>query len=263
MTCNQLKSSIQEWVGSEIECRSSVDDGLIATLPFLKPNGDFIEVGLEPLPGNQWRISDLGDTHATLFLAGVEMLEEYARAGEFDRIKKNFGLVEDQRELYVDVASDDMLARMFDFVHGIQSALALQLTIRPTTLARDFDSEVYRFFVEQRSDIGVPPESVNGKTGKWKFHFTLNHQHPETLVKAITATSRPAAMRLAKQSVFEIKDVEEVRPIEVVVIADDDGDRQRYWEPQVMNVFSGYQVPVLRFNTDRDELVTFASLHAL
>ena len=77
MTCEELRASVQDWIGTEFEYRPSLNDCLIATLPLPKPNGGAIETGLEPLEGDRWRASDLGETYDTLYLAGVEMADEH------------------------------------------------------------------------------------------------------------------------------------------------------------------------------------------
>jgi hypothetical protein len=86
MNCDDFKSSLLKWMGSRIECRSSGSDSLVAALPILKPNGDPIELGLEKVSSNLWKLSDLGDTHSTLFLGGVDLFDEYVRAEEFRQI---------------------------------------------------------------------------------------------------------------------------------------------------------------------------------
>ena len=99
MNCEELKSHVLSWFGAETECRASGSDTLIATLPILKPNGDPIEIGIEPSSGGDWRLSDMGDTYAVLYLAGVEMYEEYVRAEEFRQIIKAHSIADEEREL--------------------------------------------------------------------------------------------------------------------------------------------------------------------
>lgn len=76
MNCEELKASVLRWIGQEIQCRSNGRDSLIATLPLLKPNGDAIEIGINAVGSDRWRLSDLGDTYGILYLAGVDLLEE-------------------------------------------------------------------------------------------------------------------------------------------------------------------------------------------
>lgn len=261
MTCEEFTSSVQRWLGSEIECRSTIDDGLIATLPLLKPDGDFIEVGLEPLTGGRWRICDLGETHATLFLAGVTLADPYSRTGEFEEIKRAFGISEDGDRLYVDTGdSESLVESIFSFVHGVQSALALQFTIKFSSPSRDFTAVVNNFLAKHQTSYTIPTESISGKSGSWKFQFILNHGRPETLIKTVTAGSRSKAMALAKQTVFEIRDVIEVRPSsDVVVITDDEGEREGHWGSKQMNVFDAYGVKVYPFIRRQNDLLELAS----
>ncbi|MFZ0481069.1 MAG: hypothetical protein WAL71_18160, partial [Terriglobales bacterium] len=87
MDCQQLKSSITDWFGSEIECHVHDSGVLTAVLPIFQPNGDAIEVGVQSLDQTTWKISDLGITHHTLYLGGVDVSdEESERTDEFKEI---------------------------------------------------------------------------------------------------------------------------------------------------------------------------------
>lgn len=261
MNCEELRASVVRWFGNEIQCRASGPDALIATLPILKPDGDPIEIGIEPT-GGQWRLSDLGETYSTLYLAGVELYEEYVRAEEFRQIVAAHKLADEDNELSTVAKQDELIDRMFDFVQAIQSMLALQMTVKPKLEKRDFPSLVAKFFAEQRTSFDVPSENIQGKTGRWKFNFVLNHVGKETLVKALTATSAGAALRSAEQNVFEIRDVQEVREVAAVVITDDEGYREHHWKPHVLAIFRGYEIPIYPFQRGRQGLLKLAADYA-
>jgi len=258
MDCEQLKSSVLRWFGREIECHTSERDALIATLPILKPNGDPIEIGVEPIGKQQWRLSDLGDTYSTLYLAGVDLPEEYVRGQEFRQIIEAHRIQDDQRELSVETSASELIDTMFDFVHAIQSMLALQLTVRHEQPSRDFASIVAKFLAEQHVSFEVPTH-IDGKTGRWKFNFVLNHVREETLIKTLSVGNRTQAMRRAEESVFEIRDVEGLRGmVNAAVICDDEGDREALWGPPVSRIFDGYNVPVYPFFGNREKLIQLA-----
>jgi hypothetical protein len=262
MDCEQLKSSVLGWFGSEMECRVTGDDCLTVTLPILKPNGDPIELGIEATGQRMWRVSDLGETYATLFLAGVELNDEYVRAEEFRRVVVDHRITETDQELSVETSGDRLVETVFDLVQAVQSMLALQLTVKPKQVSRDFSAIVAKFFAEQRTSFEIPPGPIEGKTGRWNFNFVLNHVRPETLVKAVTANSKAAAMRQAEQSVFEISDVRELRNADAIVIADDEGSRSELWQPSVLRIFSGYDIPLISFEAKKDELIRLAQRYA-
>ena len=264
MNCQELKSSVIQWMGQEIDCRvtGQHQECLSAVLPILKPNGDAIEVGIEPVGPDLWKLSDLGETHATLYLAGVELNDEYVRAEEFRQILSVHRIADQQQELVMEVSTDELIGRMFEFVHAMQSMLALQFTIKPKQSNRDFPSVVAKFLAEQGASFEIPPEAIQGRSGKWKFNFSLNHVKKETLVKALSATSKPQALRGAEQSVFEINDVLAIRDSNAVVIADDEGPRHAFWHPGVMRVFSEYNVPVYSFLASKEELTQLARSYA-
>jgi len=258
MNCEDLKSSMLRWFGEELECHSNGRDSLTATLPILKPNGDPIEIGIESAGAQQWRLSDLGETYSTLYLAGVDLFEEYVRAEEFRQIVAAHRIKDSEKELSVEASSGDLVGSVFDFVHAIQSMLALQLTVKPKLEGRDFPSMVAKFLAEHGASFEIPSEHVDGKTGRWKFNFIFNHVLPPTLVKALSVTSKNQALKFAEQSVFEIRDVQEVKSTEAVVIADDEGSRAAFWQPQVLRIFDGYEIPVYPFTAKREELARLA-----
>jgi hypothetical protein len=245
-----------------IEIASTSLDSLVATLPLLKPNGDVIEVGIQSTGSNGFRLSDLGETYATLYLAGVDLLEEYVRGEEFRQVVIAHKITDSEKELSVETSSGQLVERLFDFVHAIQSMLALQLTVKPQQEKRDFSAIVARFLAEQGASFEIP-ERVDGKTGRWKFNFILNHVREETLVKALTATSRAQALRSAEQSMFEIRDVKEIRETDAVVIADDEGFRREYWSPATVRIFEGYDVPVFGFQGQKEKLSELAAKYRL
>jgi hypothetical protein len=257
MNCEELKSLVLRWMGQEIECHTS-GEFLVATVPLLKPNGDAIEIGIAPINDRRWKLSDLGDTYATLYLAGVDLLEEYVRGDEFRQVAIAHKIRDYEKELSVETSSEQLIETLFDFVHAIQSMLALQLTVRPQQERRDFSAIVAKFLAEQGASFEVP-DRINGKTGRWKFNFVLNHVREETLVKALTATSKGQALMSAERSMFEIRDVQEIREAEAIVIADDEGYRREYWGPATLRIFEGYEVPVFTFQSQKNELAQLAA----
>ena len=256
MTCHELKTTLASWMHKELECEDRGKDRFVLTLPLLKPNGDSIDLGLERL-SDRWRISDMGNTHATLFLSGVDLAG--VRGVEFKEIKQSFKIVESGRELLVESAPSQVGGAVFEFVHAIQSILSLQLTVAHRPVKRDFPAVVARFFAEHRTSFEVPARGVQGKTGIQPFNFVLNHNQPPTLVKALSAGDRRAADSAAKLTVFEVGDVRLLRgPTKAAVIADDEGRRAKLWDADLLRVFDGYDIPVYRFLNDNAKLTELA-----
>ena len=258
MNCDELKRSVLRWFVEEIECHTTDSDAIVATLPILKPNGDPIDVGIEEIGGHRWKISDLGDTYSGLYLAGVDLPETYVRGQEFNQLVEAHQIEDDGSELSVETSAEDLVERMFDFVHAIQSMHALQFTVKTEAPSRDFPSIVAKFLAEQHASFEIP-RYIDGKTGRWKFNFILNHVREETLIKTVTASGKREALRRVEESVFEIQDVRELRPTtEVAVIADDEGDRDVLWGESVSRIFEGYRIPIYRFEGNREPLVQLA-----
>jgi len=232
-------------------------------LPFTKPNGDAIELGVRSTDKSNWFISDLGDTHETLYLAGIDIREESDRRDEFAQILSDHSITDVGNELSL-MSKGDLAEDIFDFASALNSILALQLTISTKAPSRDFSSVVAKFLAEQKASFEIPVEKTPGKSGSWKFNFSLNHLHPETMVKTVTAQTTTAALRQAQTSVFEVGDVREVRhEFAAVVVLDDEGERRSIWKPHIMRVFEGYKIPAIPFNAGKDQLLSLVEKYSL
>src|ERR1700691_2695864 len=140
MNCEELKSSVLGWLGSEIECRPSGGGSLIATFPVLRLNGDAIEIGISPAGDNRWRLSDLGETHSMFFLADLDFHNDYVRSEELNQILIAHRLSNDDQEISTEVTSEDLADKVFDFLHALQSMSGLQYTAKPRKETRDFNT---------------------------------------------------------------------------------------------------------------------------
>jgi hypothetical protein len=265
MNCEDLKASLLNWFGSEIDCRPSTDDNdsLLATFPMLRLNGDAIEIGISPTENGRWRLSDLGETHSMFFLGDLDFHEDYVRAEEFNQILVAHQL-KDAEEISTEVDGDELADRIFDFLHALQSMSGLQLTAKPRKVQRDFNTIVAMFFAEQRASIAIPTEPIEGLGGKWKFDFSLNHVAKETLIKTISTVGKNQIVGLTERATFEIGDIRKLRPdAGAVVIGDDHGkERETLWRPDVLRIFKEYEVPFYAFEGDSDSLVQLAQKYS-
>jgi hypothetical protein len=264
MNCEDLKLSVIEWFGSEIECRSSEDGSLVAAFPVLRLNGDAIEVGISPVGENRWRLSDLGETHSMFFLADLDFHDDYVRAEEFNQIVIAHRLEDIDQEISAEATGDELAVRIFDFLHALQSMSGLQFTAKPRKEHRDFNTIVAMFFAEHRASIEIPTDPIEGISGKWKFDFSLNQVAKETLLKTISTVGRNQVVPLTERATFEIGDVRKLRSdATAVVIGDDHGkERETLWRPDVLRIFKEYGVPFYAFEHDNDDLVQLAQKYS-
>src|SRR5260370_6146534 len=99
MNCDELKTSILGWFGSEIECQPSGNASLVATFPLLRVNGDAIEIGIEDTGNGRLRLSDLGETHSSFYLARLDFYQHYVLADDFKQIVSTHRIRDRQEEL--------------------------------------------------------------------------------------------------------------------------------------------------------------------
>ena len=261
MDCDELKSSVLNWFGSEIECQPIGDNRFVATFPIMRVNGDAIEIGISLGNDGRWKLSDLGETRATFFLDDLDFHQQYIRAEELNQIAAAHRLTHQGEEISVDISVDELPDGIFDFLHALQSMSALQFTAKPREIHRDFPSIVAKFLAEQKAIFEVPPDYVEGLCGRWKFDFVLN-QRDETLVRTISTQSKTSVVKLAEQATFEIGDVRKLREIGAVVIGDDHGkERESVWRTGVVRIFTEYGIPFYAFEGDQDGLIDLAAKH--
>jgi len=259
MDCEELKSSVLHWFDSELECRPSEGGSVVATFPVLRVNGDAIDIGISPAGNGRSRLSDMGETHETFFLADLDFHDEYERAAEFKQIITAHELTDVDKEISIEVPNEELTDRIFDFLHALQSISGLQYTAKPRKVERQFNLIVAMFFAEQHAAITIPTEPVQGIGGSWKFDFALNHTN-ETLIKTISVTDY--AMGPSERAIFEINDVKNLRPETLgVTIVDDYKERATLWTPDMRRLFAEYKVPVYEFEANNDALVEFAQKH--
>jgi Domain of unknown function DUF1828. len=261
MNCEELQRAIRDWVGAEIECHSSGANSLSICLPLYRPNGDSIELGIEQISPEKWRISDFCYTRSALYVGGVELGDD-ARSEEFQRILESFQLREIDNELTLEVGMEGLVESVFDFAHAVQQMLSLQLTLRPQQPTRDFVAIVAKFLAEQRASFEIPAEPIEGMSGRWNFSFKMNAVAEETLVKTVTATSRSSAMTAAERSTFEILDVRKTGHQNSVVVADDIGQREGLWRGEVQRVFEANNIPIIAYESKREALTQLAAKYA-
>jgi hypothetical protein len=153
--------------------------------------------------------------------------------------------------------------RIFEFLHALQSMSGLQFTAKPRTEKRDFNIIVAMFFSEQRADITVPTEPIEGLGGSWKFDFSLNHSRQPTFIKTISTVGKNQIVPLTERALFEIGDIAKLAgSFDGVVIGDDHGrERAALWSPPVLRLFEQYRVPFYAFEGDQDNLVQLAQQH--
>src|SRR5208282_2545075 len=158
MNCDELKSSLLGWFGSEIECSTTGDNSIVASLPVLRLNGDAIEIGIAPVGENRWRLSDLGETHEMFFLADLGFHDDYVRSEELNQILIAHRLSDRDQEISTEATTEELADKVFDFLHALQSMSGLQFTAKPRKETRDFNTVVAMFFAQQRASIEIPTE---------------------------------------------------------------------------------------------------------
>lgn len=262
MNCEELKAQISGWFNQELQCHANGNTFSLA-LPLQKPDGDFLEIGLESLGSGRWRITDFGDTQAHFYLAGID-LSETSRGDEFRQIIQDFKINNAEQELSMETSADQLSAALFDFTHVLQSILALQFTVRPQLVSRDFQAIVARFFFERRVLPEMPATPFPGKSGNWKFNFILNRVKSPTLVKTLSAQKSGSPMTLAERSVFEINDLHAGgNQTPAVVVLDDEGERAKGWTPRVLRVFDEYGIRYFPFEAKQRDLENLAKEYAV
>ena len=99
---------------------SQTDNGCFVLTPFLRPDGEAIQLQVETGPDGNVRLSDMGDSLGYLYVNGLTLSNSVMESAQ--RISRGFGVTLSRNELSVE--SDDQAVG--DALHRlIQAALAV------------------------------------------------------------------------------------------------------------------------------------------
>jgi len=215
--------------------------------PFLRPDGDYIEV--EAIPQNDGKIllTERGESLDYLYSIGLRMnTEEFKRTLSLIARQNNIEL--SREELFILTEKEKIGESLYKLINAIFTVCCLSYRKRLTiprfkqkgieTIVRDFLKKEGIHFIEDYT--------VEGKLIPHAFRFYVNERKP-TLIQPLSPKDEEDALNEAMILGFEWIDIMERHPYyERVVIIDDLGKKEAFWDDRALKVLEAYSAFVGR-----------------
>ena len=221
--CRELVDSYLKLMSDDFEITPS-DGGCYVLTPFMRPDGEAIELEMTTLPDGKIRLSDMGDSLGYLYVNGLTLtrtvVEKTRRIAHRNRVSLRQGaLVADE-----DTVHGDGLHRL---IHTTLEATAL-IQGRRSADRVNFNTEVESFIIQSGVVYDVD-FSVSGQRESHTFSFHVDSGR-NLLVQPITAAKEAVAHAWAERWAYRFSDTKaggaDCHPIAVL---DDRGNRKAVW----------------------------------
>ncbi len=245
-TCPDIVQRYLNLLADDFEVTPS-DRGCYITTPFMRPDGDAIDLELTFFPNGSVRLSDMGDTLGYLDVSGIRLTDSVL--DKVRRIARRNGVDMWRGALLIDgddAAQGDALLRL---THAVMEASCLIQSSRRSAGRIRFETEVESLILQSEAVYDVDFEVEGGKElHQFSFHVDSGRN---LLIQPITAGNELYAHTWAERWAYRFQDTIAVcadfRPIAVL---DDRDSRADVWTPKA-------QAPI------RDEAILWTNKHLL
>ncbi len=225
--CADVAAKYLTFLSGDFETAPSPEahNGCYVLTPFLRPDGEAIELELALLPGGRARLSDMGDTLGYLYVNGLTLTRSVMdKAGSIARrhqtsLSQSALVIEDEGEL-----AGDSVHRLIQAVLEV-SAL---IQVRRSAGRVQFETEVESFIIQSGVIYDVDFR-VPGILEFHRFKFHVNSDR-NLLIQPITAAKEPTAHSWAERWAYRFSDtVAKASHMRPVAVLDDRGNRKSVW----------------------------------
>jgi hypothetical protein len=223
-TCETLIETYLSKVESELLC-TPLEDGqrMLLDTPYLHPDGDVIQVVIEPLPGSLVRFGDEGATLARLRMYGVDVGKgSSAREARASLRAYRAELVGD--ELRVEGRAEEMpemLLRLIGAMRAIDGLSALRTDPGPV----QFASRLTTFLQSQFGDVNERPERRGMSGSSYRLTAAVPRRGEEVLIQSAAGGNADTARRSVEHAFRVFSDINGQVPIhqKLVVLSSGEG----------------------------------------
>ena len=237
MKCSDAIASYLATLNDEFQAVGSGVECLLAT-PFVRPDGEGIEVELTIQPDRSVTISDMGGTIGYLYVNGLTLSRTLMNQSR--DIARSHGVQIRRNALSVHVNPESI----GQSIHGlIQAALEMSSLIhkrRPISRVQ-FDDEVESFIIHSGAtyDLGY---KVDGERERHTIKFHINSGR-NVLIHPLSAAAEASARSWAERLAYRFADILNVdqgwRPVAVL---DDRGSRAEVWTTHTKTPITEYAI---------------------
>ena len=191
------------WLSSEIETHP-LDEGYIVSIPFERPDGEYIGLEINSLPGGNIRITDMGDTLGYLFVNGLTLSDKMIDRAK--HISKRYGVSLEDGPLAIE-SEPEAIGEAFHRIVQATIAVTDLIQMRRSTQPRivRFDDEV-ETIIKYSGAIYRTNYKISGRLENHTFKFHVNSGR-NLLIQPMVAASENAAHALAERWAYRFHDV--------------------------------------------------------
>lgn len=234
-SCKDIVTGYLGRLDREFEVRTRNETCYIVT-PFVRPDGEYVEVALDSQEGETPRLTDMGDTLGTLYVRGLaltpRLLEDVRKSAQ------RFGVVLRGGEILAPLEPGaDAGGKLHSLIQAIISVNDLIQKRRPSDRIR-FDDEVeaHILVAEVTYDVDFP---VKGARLTHRVRFHVDHGR-RLLLQPLSPTSESMAFAWAERWAFRFNDIRSYdKSWRCMAVLDDRGDRSRVWSARVLAPLMG------------------------
>lgn len=221
------------------------DHGCIITTPFTRPDGESVEIAVEPAPFDQIKLTDMGDTLGYLYVNGLTLSRNLM--ADVRKISQPLGISVEGSALVIHPEGEAAFGGAFQQL--LQSLLSVTEMIqkrRPTNNIR-FDIEVEALLINSGHSYDTEFR-VSGRLGSHSVRFHINGGH-NYLIQPIAAATESTAFAWSERWAYRFSDIRQRDDQwNCFAILDDRGSRAGVWTERVLAPINEYKV----FWSDRD-----------
>jgi hypothetical protein len=226
--CTEIVRNYAAAISDQIAVETN-RDGCVILTPFLRPDGDFIEVAAESGADGFVQLTDMGETIAFLHLSGLSLSRRVLN--DIRRVSHRYGVDLSINELVISAQTTSDINPLHALLQATLGVAALIEKRRPYVRGR-FDEEVEAAIIVQ----GRPYDndySVSGAKDRHTVRFHVNGSL-RILAQPFSQTNEQAARAVFERWFYRFHDILQRQSAWLCyVLLDDRGDRKLVWTPHV------------------------------
>lgn len=225
---------------------SVLQDGCILSTPFVRPDGEGIELEMRVFHEGRIDMSDMGDTLGYLYVNGLTLSKTLM--AEARAIAKAHGVSLQRNRFHIEMNAVSMGIDTHEMIQAILGVSSLIHKRRPNSRVL-FDDEVESFIIQSgvTYDVGFP---VPGHREEHTIKFHVN-SGSDLLIHPLSAASTPVARSWAERLAYRFADIQQQDSHwDPIAVLDDRSARGEVWSAYAFTPIQEYAV---RWS-QRDEL---------
>ena len=252
-TCHDIVAEYIDILKDEFQVAPS-DNGCLLATPFIRPDGEGIEIELEALSDGRVRIGDMGDTLGYLYVNGMILSRNLI--ADARRISKPHDVSLTNNELSVTVEPESLGRGMHGLIQATISVTDL-IEKRRSTSRVNFEDEVESLIIHSGVTYDVGFEvSGEREVHTIKFHVDSGRA---LLIHPLTAANVSSARSWSERLAYRFSDILNAHSKwDPAVVLDDRGQRASVWSPYAVTPVEEYAIRWSQKENLEEKLLTAA-----